>query len=192
MSPSGRFLAHVLPLQRQLGAYARRLLRDPSQVEDVLQTSLATAWARFDVYAEGTNFRAWIFRIVTLEVFNLNRRHEEVSLLEVPQEEAGDLEDQWHLETAYSELLANQDSVLEHLDAVWVRALMRLAAPERSVLLLRGIPEFSYREIAQVLGIPVGSVMGYLSRARSRLRRELLEQPEVRSWLSRRNPHEMQ
>ena len=57
------FLELLLPLQRSLEVYCRRMLRDPSHVEDVLQSAIMEAFARFDRYAEGTNFRAWIFQI---------------------------------------------------------------------------------------------------------------------------------
>ena len=70
------FLALLLPLQRSLEVYCRRILRKPSDAEDVLQSAVMEAFARFDRYAKGTNFRAWMFRFVTLEAFNRNRKRE--------------------------------------------------------------------------------------------------------------------
>jgi DNA-directed RNA polymerase specialized sigma24 family protein len=72
------FLALLVPLQGPLEVYCRRMLRNPSEVEDVLQKAVTEAFARFDRYAEGTNFRAWMFRFVTLEIFNRNRKSEPV------------------------------------------------------------------------------------------------------------------
>src|SRR5437660_7190192 len=78
------FLELLQPLQRPLEVYCRRMLRNRSMVEDVLQSAVAAAFAQFDRYTEGTNFRAWVFRFVTLEVFNRNRKHEPVFFAEVP------------------------------------------------------------------------------------------------------------
>ena len=82
------FVALLLPLQRQLEVYCRRILRDRSGVEDVLQAAVMAAFSRFDRYAEGTNFRAWIFRFVTNEAFNRNRRRDAAPWGEFPPEVA--------------------------------------------------------------------------------------------------------
>ncbi|MCI0456317.1 MAG: sigma-70 family RNA polymerase sigma factor [Gemmataceae bacterium] len=163
-------------LQKPLEVYCRRLLRNPSLVEDVLQSAITAAFAAFDLYAEGTNFRAWIFRFVTLEAFNRNRKHESVSLDEVPTDLAA--EESWGLvaqEAAFNALLEDPDTVLEHFDDAVVGALEKLSAVERSVLLLRAVGEFSYQEIHELLTIPLGSVIGYLSRARKRMQLALAD-----------------
>jgi RNA polymerase sigma-70 factor (ECF subfamily) len=167
------FLAHVGPLRPQLIAYARRMLRDPQGLQDVLQSALQVAYAKFDLYAEGSNFRAWIFRILTLEIFQANRRHERWEQ-EVPLDAVSeDLVVALDLELDYDRLLERMDTVYEHLEVPLGRALLGLPPRERSALLLRAVADLSYKEIAQSLGIPVGSALGYLSRARVRLRREL-------------------
>jgi RNA polymerase sigma-70 factor (ECF subfamily) len=171
-----RFLELLRPLQQPLEIYSRRMLRTPSLVEDVLQSAVARAFIQFDRYAEGTNFRAWIFRFVTLEIFNRNRKVEPVFFGEVPPnlavEETGDLLAQ---EDTVAAILEDPDAALEHFDDVVVEALQRLAPLERAVLLLRSIGEFSYKEIHELLAIPLGSVMGYLSRARKQLRLSLAD-----------------
>jgi len=165
-----RFLDLLRPLQRPLEVYARRMLREPSLVEDVLQAAVMRAFARFDRFAEGTDFRAWIFRFVTLEAFNRNRKRGPLSLGADPAEppdESADPQD-------WAALVRDDpDGLLEHLDDHLVEALGQLAAPERAALLLRAVGEFRYEEIHEILGIPVGSVVGYLSRARRKLRRSL-------------------
>jgi RNA polymerase sigma-70 factor (ECF subfamily) len=130
------------------------------------------AFARFDRFAEGSNFRAWMFRFVTWEVFNRNRKREPDSLGEYPADlpDASSDSDDWS-----ALVLDNPDTVMEHLDDVLVEALGRLAPPERSTMLLRAIGEFSYHEIHEILAIPTGSVVGYLSRARQKLRRSLAD-----------------
>src|SRR5260370_28884009 len=78
-----KFVALLRPLQRPLEAYCRRMLRNPSLVEDVIQDAVSASFARFDRYTEGTNFKAWIFRFVTLEIFNRNRKHEPIALVDL-------------------------------------------------------------------------------------------------------------
>jgi len=175
--PEGKndvFLALLLPLQRPLEVYCRRLLRNPSDAEDVLQLAVTEAFAHFDRYAEGTNFRAWMFRFVTLEAFNRNRKRQPTLLGEfsgdVPAPPLNELP-----EDALETLIEDSGSVIEHFEGEIVRALGQLTPSERAVLLLRAIGEFSYQELHEVLSIPLGSVMGYLSRARQKMRQSLLD-----------------
>jgi RNA polymerase sigma-70 factor (ECF subfamily) len=176
-----RFVALLRPCQRGLEVYCRRLLRDPSQTEDVLQTAVAEAYARFDRYTEGTNFRAWMFRFVTFEVFNRNRKREPLLFggpLDLPAPAPA-------AEDALEALVDDPDAVLEHLDDALSGALRQLPAPERAVLLLRAVGEFSCQEIHEVLSIPPGSVMGYLSRARQKLRVWLADYAAQRGLVGR-------
>ena len=170
------FLELLRPLQGPLEIYCRRMLRDGSQVEDAIQSAVAVAFGKFDRFAAGSNFKAWIFRFVTLEVFNRNSKHEPVALGAIPADLPA--EESWELVLngdTFDAMLEDPDVVLEHFDDVVVGALERLAPLERAVLLLRGVGEFSYKEIHELLTIPVGSVIGYLSRARKRLRIALAE-----------------
>src|SRR5262249_4078408 len=170
------FLELLLPLQKPLELYCRRSLRNPSLVEDALQTAIAAAFVKFPEQGPIDNFKAWIFRFVTLECFNRNRKHEPVSFGEVPVDLTG--EESWELvtrEDTFSAMLEDPDVVLAHFDDVVVAALERLPALERAVLLLRAIGEFNYREIHELLSIPLGSVIGYLARARKRLRLSLAD-----------------
>jgi RNA polymerase sigma-70 factor (ECF subfamily) len=164
------------------------MLRKRSLAEDVLQSAVAAAFAEFDRGVEVRNFKAWIFRFVTLEVFNRNRKHEPVTLGEVPMDLPA--EESWELVTmgdTFAAVLEDPDAVLEHFDDVVVTALGGLAPFERAVLLLRAIGEFNYKEIHELLSIPLGSVIGYLSRARKRLRIALAEYAAERG-LFRRGP----
>jgi len=175
-SKTDTFLALLRPLQGPLEVYCRRMLRDRSQVEDVLQSAMGAAFAAFDRYAEGTNFKAWIFRFVTLEAFNRNRKFEPVPMGDVPVDLAA--EESWELVAlgdTVEAMLDDPSALLEHFDDVVVEALERLAPLERAALLLRAIGGFSYKEIHELLSIPVGSVIGYLSRARKRLRISLVD-----------------
>lgn len=170
---SAAFMALLGPLQRQLEVYCRRLLRDRSGVEDVLQSAVTAAFAQFDRYAEGTNFRAWMFRFVTLEAFNRNRRRDPAPWGEFPLEAATEPEGFPARDDVAALLVERPGVVIDHLDELVADALGDLPPAERTVLLLRAVGEFSYQEIHTILAIPVGSVMGYLSRARLKLRQAL-------------------
>src|SRR5258707_15476129 len=68
------FLRHLEPLQKPLEVFCRRMLRDRSLVEDVIHNAILKAFQKFDRFSEGTDFKAWIFRFVTLEILNQNRK----------------------------------------------------------------------------------------------------------------------
>jgi RNA polymerase sigma-70 factor (ECF subfamily) len=176
------------PLQRPLEVYCRRLLRDRSQVADVLQTAVMTAFSQFDRYAEGTNFRAWLFRFVTLEAFNRNRKRDPAPWGEFPLEVAVEPEEFPAPDDLAALLVERPGVVMEHLDQLVADALGELPPAERTVLLLRAVGEFSYREIHQILSIPVGSVMGYLARARLKLRQALAGYAAEKGLLGRSLP----
>jgi RNA polymerase sigma-70 factor (ECF subfamily) len=168
------FLALLRPLQRPLEVYCRRLLRDPSHTEEVLQAAVAEAFAKFDRYAAGTNFRAWLCRFVTLEAFNRNRKRGPALWGSTPVDVPADTPGGWpDTETALEALLANPDEALDHFEDPVARALRMLAPPERAALLLRAVGGLSYQAIHELMAIPLGSVMGYLSRARHKMRQAL-------------------
>jgi RNA polymerase sigma-70 factor (ECF subfamily) len=180
------FVDLLRPLQRPLEVYCRRMLRNRSLVEDVIQSAVAEAFAQFDRYAEGTNFKAWIFRFVTLQIFNRNRKHEPVSFGDIPADLPA--EESWELVARADTLdamLDDPDAALAYFDDTVAAALANLAPLERAVLLLRAVGEFSYKEIHELLSIPLGSVMGYLSRARKRLRITLADYAARRGLLCR-------
>jgi RNA polymerase sigma-70 factor (ECF subfamily) len=171
------FLRHLEPLRGALEAYCCRSLRDPSEVEDVLQTAIANAYRDFHLYVEGTNFRAWIFRYLNGEILNANRRAGRLprtvgTLAELPVEETWQMALDQPLAAA---LRDDPDAVLDQCDQVLAEAVRELPPQEQAVLLLRAIGEFKYREVAQILGIPLGTVMTCLSRGRQRLRERLLD-----------------
>ncbi len=178
------FLRHLEPLQAALESYCRRSLRDSNAILDVLQSAVANAYRDFHLYAEGTNFRAWIFRFVHLEILNCNRKHERTRHEELSADLSA--EDAWELaldEPLFKVLLDDPDAVLEQCDAVLAQALRELVPLERAVLLLQAIGEFKYREIADILQVPLGTVMSSLARCRVRLRQRLVEYGEERGLL---------
>lgn len=171
------FLRHLEPLQGALETYCRRSLRDRNEVADVLQSAIANAFRDFDVYVEGTNFQAWIFRYVSYEVLNRNRAAQRRQHVDIPTEllaeEYGDVGQS--SEHAFESLLRNPEAVIQQCDETLATAIRDLPVMERQALLLRAIGKFKYREIAEILEVPVGTVMSHLSRGRDRIRRRLAE-----------------
>lgn len=170
-SEADRFLALLRPIERELEAYGRRLVWEPQDAPDALQNAVLRAFAAFDRYHEDASFRAWMFRILTNEVFTLNRKHARIARHEFqlePEELAG-LPFDGPADAGGSQPLANE-ALNELLDEDLVAGLRTLTDTERAVLLLRAIGELRYREIGESLEIPLGSVMGNLSRARQKMR----------------------
>jgi RNA polymerase sigma-70 factor (ECF subfamily) len=178
------FLRHLEPLQGALEAYCRRSLRDPGVAGDVLQAAVANAYRDFHLFAEGTNFRAWIFHYVNGEVFNRNRktareRHRALTA-ELHVEETWPMA----LDEPLAQVLRDDpEAVLDQCDQALAEAVRDLAPLERAVVLLRAIGEFKYREMSEILGVPVGTVMSSLSRGRLRLRQRLVDYGRERGLL---------
>lgn len=179
-----RFLRHLEPLQAALEAYCRRSLYDPNGVLDVLQSAVASTFRDFHLYVEGTNFRAWVFRYVHLEIQNANRKHRRDRHEVLPADLS--VEEAWNFaidEPLLQILLDDPDAILDECDAALAEEIWSLAPQERSILLLHAIGDFKYREIADILQVPIGTVMSGLSRCRLRLRDRLVKFGEERGLL---------
>lgn len=181
---AARFLRHLEPLKAALEAYCRRSVHDSNAVEDVLQEAIGKAYRDFHLYAEGTNFRAWIFRYLNLEIYAGNRsfhRERRAALADEPT-----VEDVWdHAidEPLLERLLGEPERILSQCDDALAAAIDELSPLERSVLLLRAIGQFKHREMADILEVPMGTIMSALSRARARLRLRLAEYARERGLL---------
>ena len=143
----------------QLRRYARGLTSDRDSADDLVQDTLERAWGKFSLWQQRGELRAWMFGIMhNLFVDRVRgRRH---SL----EDNAGD-----ELPEAPQRAMQCDRLELRDLD----RVLSRLPPEQREVLLLVGVEELSYQEVASVVGVPIGTVMSRLSRARERLRIEL-------------------
>lgn len=152
----------ALPLFERLYNFACWLTQDRHEAEDLVQETYTRALKGFSSFQPGTNFRAWIYRILR-NTFLTSRTGLRVT---VPLEPEGDAENLAVVEDTPESIL------LERLDAQLVRdALDRLPVAHREVILLCDVEEMSYQEISQTLSIPMGTVMSRLSRARQALRR---------------------
>jgi RNA polymerase sigma-70 factor, ECF subfamily len=168
---SDRFLELLRPIQRELEIYSSRMVWDDGDAEDAIQNATIRAFQAFDRYRDATNFRAWVFKILTHEIFALNRKYARIAKLEFRLDPL-ELEALPALEQAaeYHDWLLSPGALDDALDDTLLRALKTLSENERSVLLLRGIAHFRYAEIAEALDMPLGSVMGFLARARRQMR----------------------
>ena len=161
MSDDASFEALAMPLFDALYNYARWLTHDATEAEDLVQETYLKAFRGFHSFTPGTNFRAWMYRILR-NTFLTSRSglRVVVSIDEDPDQfEAIGVE-----ETPESHLL--QRATGEALE----RAIRELALPFREVLLLADVEDMSYKEIAETLSIPVGTVTSRLLRARAMVR----------------------
>ncbi len=169
---SNEFLALLEPIRDALYRYARKTAWQADQAPDILQEAVMTAWREFGRFERGTNFKAWMFRILINSIYRLNKRtarQRAASLDEASMDVsiAMEREDKWSM------LLDSPQQLAESLDERLVQALDRLATDERQCLLLRLLEGFSYKEIAAMLEIPIGTVMSHVHRARGKLRERL-------------------
>jgi RNA polymerase sigma-70 factor (ECF subfamily) len=171
-SAEARFLGLLRPIEGDLENYARRMVFDRRDCEDALQNAVLRAFRAFDRYHDDASFRAWMFKILTNEIFAMNRKRGRIAEFEVAVEPE-EMEEFAGLDFA-SEAPISWDSLADALDEELLAALQSLNDSERAVLLMRAIGDLRYREISECLGIPLGSVMGNLSRARQKMRDAIL------------------
>jgi RNA polymerase sigma-70 factor, ECF subfamily len=167
-----RFEEEVLQLADQVYRVARRLVSSREEAEDLVQETYARAFRSWRSYTAGTNLRAWLFRILTNLNIDRGRREQRAPATE-PLEE-GDYFLYNRLEEDGG--AADEERVVQRLsqDGI-VRALSAVPHDFRDVIVLVDIGDFSYQEAAQILDIPVGTVMSRLHRGRRVLKRELAE-----------------
>lgn len=166
MQPGGEMIALVQPLIPALRRYARALLRDRDEADDLVQDVLERAIASWHQRQRSSSLRAWLFTILhNCAIDRLRRRARRghvASIDDVPEA---------RLTTpATQEAAAAQRDIMSLVSS--------LPEEQRSVLLLIGVEELSYAEAARVLDVPQGTIMSRLSRARERLRR-LMEEGEI-------------
>ncbi len=172
--PRHRFLSLLQPIEGDLENYSRRMVFDRRDFEDALQNAVLRAFRAFDRYHDDASFRAWMFKILTNEIFTINRKRGRVTEFEVAVEPA-EMEEFAGLNLV-GEMPISWETLAEALDEEVLGALQGLNDAERAVLLMRAIGDLRYREISECLGIPLGSVMGNLSRARQKMRDAILRE----------------
>jgi len=166
---TARFERDAMQYTNQLYAAALRYTKDPHNAQDLVQDTYAKAFTSFHQFEPGTNLKAWLYRILTTTFINTYRKDQRRPLLS-----DGEVED-WQLAASASHTSdqgkSAEDEVLENLpDGEVKRALQEIPEEFRLAVFYADVEGYSYKEIAEILGIPSGTVMSRLHRGRKLLR----------------------
>jgi RNA polymerase sigma-70 factor (ECF subfamily) len=181
VADQAHFEDDVMEFVPQLYSAALRMTRNPADAEDVLQESLLKAYRGYDTFKAGTNLKAWLYRILTNTYINKyrkrSRRPDEVEL--------GELEDLYLFKRIGSELggasrSAEEQALDRFVDSDIKRAVEDLPENFRIPVILADVEGFSYKEIAEITDVPIGTVMSRLHRGRKALQRALWRYAEER------------
>ena len=179
-----RFERDAMPFLDQLYGAAMRMTRNPTDAEDLVQETYLKAFAAFDSFQEGTNLRAWLFRILTNTYTNQYRRKQRQ-----PYQASADELTDWQLNDAQERITsAPRSAEAEALDRLAdsdvVEALAAIPEDFRLAVYLADVEGFSYKEIAEIMDTPVGTVMSRLHRGRKLLRESLRDYAIERGFIT--------
>ncbi|GAB3755839.1 hypothetical protein GCM10027599_19930 [Yimella radicis] len=178
-----RFERDAMPYLDQLYSAALRTTRNPSDAEDLVQETFAKAYAAFHQYKPGTNLKAWLYRILTNTYINDYRKKQRQPL----QSDAAEIED-YQLARAEAHtskgLKSAEAEALDHLpDSDVKRALQDIPEDFRLAVYFADVEGFSYKEIAEIMETPIGTVMSRLHRGRRMLREKLTDYARERGFI---------
>jgi RNA polymerase sigma-70 factor (ECF subfamily) len=169
-----RFQEEAIPLLDSLYAGALRMTRNPADAEDLLQETMMRAYRSFDRFEAGTNLKAWLFRILTNAYINTYRKKQREPQ-KISQDEVADFDLYRELKDHDPQLSVTPETlVLDQLvDGDILRAIDELPEQFRLAVVLSDVEGFSYAEMAQIMDVPLGTVMSRLHRGRKALQKRL-------------------
>ena len=172
---AGRFQRDVAPLLEPLYRRAMSMCRNHSDAEDLVQDAMVKAYGSFHTFAPGTNLKAWLYRIMTNTYINSYRRKQRQPV-QYSLEGITDQEVAAHLQRTSAGRVSAEDEAFAVLPDADIKAAMQ-ALPQqlRAVVYYADVEGMRYREIAQIMGTPQGTVMSRLSRGRQHLRRLMVD-----------------
>lgn len=167
------FSEQAIPLIDQLFGAALGMTRNRADAEDLVQETFMKAYTKFHQYQQGTNIKAWLYRILTNTYITHYRKAQRS-----PKRSGGEEVEDWQLAAAASHdekgLVSAEAEALDNIPSSQLRtALESLSEDQRVVVLLSDVEGFAYKEIADMLDIPIGTVMSRLHRGRKNLREGL-------------------
>ena len=165
------FLEKIETHRQEFYRYVLRNVWNASVAEDVFSSAVIAAFRQLSKFREGSNFRAWVFKFLTNKCFVANRETKRLSVdIDMIDEQLLSTDEQ-----TKKAVFGDPEWFLDQCGDEVHRALRQLSTAQRSCLLLLTFEKYSYKEIAQILEIPIGTVMTHLSRGRKKLRQILLE-----------------
>jgi len=173
VADQAKFETDAMQYAPQLYSAALRMTRNPADAEDVVQETFLKAYRAYDSYTEGTNLKAWLYRILTNTYINKYRKKQR----RPAEVELGELQDLYLYKRLGESSGATQSAEADMLDAFVdtdvIEALESLPETFRLPVLLADVDGFSYKEIAEMLDVPIGTVMSRLHRGRKALQKKL-------------------
>ncbi len=184
MADPSTFAEQAMPLMDQLYSAAMRMTRNPSDAEDLVQETYMKAYRGFERFQDGTNLKAWMYRILTNSYINRYRQKQR----RPDESDIADVEDMYlyrRLGGENSDIGSSaEDAFLNTVTDTTVKAAIE-ALPEnfRIAVLLADVEGFAYKEIAEILDIPIGTVMSRIHRGRKALEKHLHDFASERNLL---------